>query len=62
MPENCQMTASMLIGGIIQGVCRASDLPCILSARKVESPREDRIVMEYLIEIEDEVHAKWDRK
>jgi len=53
MPESCQITASMLVAGIIEGVCLGSDLKCTVSCRK-DTEKEDRNVIEYLIEMESE--------
>lgn len=43
MPEGCQITASSLVVGIIEGVCACSDLKCVVSCRKLENEKDERI-------------------
>ena len=45
MPENCQIAASMLVGGIIEGILNSNDIKCTVSSRKLESEKEDKNVI-----------------
>lgn len=51
MPENCQSAACMLISGIIQGILTSSDLQCVVTSRKLEGEKEDKHIVEYLVEL-----------
>lgn len=61
MPEGCQLTASALVGGIIEGVCTSSDIRCSVSVRK-EGEREGSSAVEYLVEMTLEEAQRWERK
>ena len=50
------------MAGIIEGVCCASDLKCSVTAVRAESEREDKVVMEFLVEVENEEHGRWEMK
>ena len=62
MPENCQIAASMLVGGIIEGILNSSDVKCTVSSRKLDSEKEDRNVIEYLIEMDLDESMRWEKK
>ena len=44
----------MFVAGIIEGILVSSDLKCIVTCRKLESSKEDKILMEYLVEMDVE--------
>jgi hypothetical protein len=58
MPEGCQLTASSLVAGIIEGICNSSDIRCSVSSRK-ENEREGSNSVEYLVEMTAEEALKW---
>jgi hypothetical protein len=62
MPENCQSAACMLVAGIIQGILKSSDLKCVVTSRKLETEKEDKHTVEYLVELEMDENAKWEKK
>ena len=45
MPENCQISASMLVAGIIEGILRSNDIRCTVSSRKLDSEKEDKNII-----------------
>jgi hypothetical protein len=52
----------MLIAGIIEGILINNDMKCSVTARKLDSEKEDRNLMEYLIEMDMEENARWEKK
>ena len=51
MPETCQITVSMFVAGIIEGIMRSNDMKCVCSVRKIDTEKEDKVMIEYLVEM-----------
>jgi hypothetical protein len=51
----------MLVAGIIQGILKSSDLKCVVTSRKLETEKEDKHTVEYLVELEMDENAKWEK-
>ena len=62
MPEPSQAMASAVIAGIIEGVCNSCDLKCSVTTMKAESDQQEKVIMEYLVEVEGEEQNRWDAK
>jgi hypothetical protein len=62
MPESCHHVAITLVCGVIEGICHTSDLRCSITYSRIESDREDRNIIEYMLELDNEENLRWDRK
>ncbi len=49
----------MLVAGLIVGILKSNDVKCSVSARKLDSEKEEKNIIEYLVEMDMEESLKW---